>query len=94
MEYLLNVVDYSGYSGISEVASISCDDPPRTKREATESVNPDFWCFSDYMLTLMQFLKAKSVVGQTLEISYLEGNFSLLAKFFVFRNTCTRSECV
>ena len=29
----------------------------------------------------MQFLKAKSVVGQALQIRYLVGNFSLLAKF-------------
>ena len=35
VEYLLNVVDISGYSGISEIASNSCDDPPRTKRERT-----------------------------------------------------------
>ena len=35
VDYLLNVVDIFGYSGTSEIASNSCDDPPRTKRERT-----------------------------------------------------------
>ena len=28
VDYLLNVVDIFGYSGTSEIASNSCDDPP------------------------------------------------------------------
>ena len=33
VDYLLNVVDIFGYTGTSELASNSCDDPQRTKRE-------------------------------------------------------------
>ena len=101
---MLNVVDISGYSRISEIASNSCDDPPRTKLERTslfasyqkrqENVEAQLTLTSGALVTIvrltliMQFLKAKSVVGQALEIRYLAGNFSLLAKCFVFSNSC------
>ena len=38
VEYLLNVGHICGYSGISEVTSNSCDDPPRTKGELEDLV--------------------------------------------------------
>src|ERR1043165_223034 len=38
VEYLLNVGHICGYSGISEITSNSCDDPPRTKRKLEDLV--------------------------------------------------------